>query len=238
MKKAIIITIVILLLCAGGYFLFKKKGNGEEPYVPHPETIIIYRHSGDILFTGDKIDLASKKITKYTKFKDYDNGEYQNIAASEVKDMTGVYSTNLSDVLVKNAYNVYVYLKHTTDENGVISKTELCYANDRGTFCKTYEGKYDESTGYWTDSKFEASKTELFNYFKWDEETSTSGYTKYDSCSIANSADYGEINGQLWDFAGCCGISGCMKLYSYGNAVSYAGDVSCRLEYGASYCEK
>ncbi len=120
---------------------FVESGN----IIPSKNTdIVVYRYSTDLLFDGDVINLDNKTITNYTKYSDIDNYDYTNIATQEVKEMTGLYSTNLDDVINVDENKAVIYLKHTINKSGVIKKTELCSINSFGTLCRVYEDTFKE----------------------------------------------------------------------------------------------
>lgn len=239
MRKLYVI-ILLIALCAGAYLTVKSFIKPVE--IEDGEKLkVVYRYSADILFNGDKIDLENKKITNYTKFNDALNGDYKNVAAYETKDMTGKYSTNLNDVLKTDTVDREVYIKHTIDQNGIIKKTELCGINSWGTLCRTYEGIYDESIGYWTNPKYAEQRQAMIDYSKWDAETEKSLYSEYVRCDDYSSDDYEGIaglrEGHSWKSVGCSDYSVVIKLDTFGDMVSLDSQSVCKAEYGASYCE-
>ncbi|MBP3766125.1 MAG: prepilin-type N-terminal cleavage/methylation domain-containing protein [Bacilli bacterium] len=152
---------------------------------------IIYRYSNDHLYLGDKIDLDNRTYTNYTKY-DFESGT--NISANDTYEMSGIYSTDLNDVLsISTNYAGYpiesksnpVYLKHTVNSEGIIIKSESCLKTSWGTLCQTGgEGTYDDVNKKWNDTKYETKKTNLLDFFNWNSENNTSTYDGY-TCQLA-----------------------------------------------------
>ena len=184
---------------------------------------IIYRYSSDELYVGDKIDLKNKKITSHHVWSDSQN---KYIDPNETNDMVGIYSTDLEDVLtVSTNYNgnivternSVVYLKHTVDEDGIITKSETCVKTSWGTFCQTGgEGEFNLANGQWNDPKYEAKKSTLLDFYKWNTSTNTSEYSGF-SCSVYSSDSY------------CISVAEGSYIHSIGDAYSfdYAAHVNC-----------
>ena len=192
---------------------------------------IIYRFSNDLLYNGDKIDLENRKYTNYIKW----NGTRTPDSINETHDMVGIYSTKLSDVLtISTNYNGEsietrsnpVYLKHTLNSEGIITKSETCLKTSWGTLCQTVGEVVEDSIGNWTDSKYETNKTTLINFFKWNTETNTSEYDGF-SCNISSSS------------AVCNSSSLAAIVNSHSGVDSYNGSASMRCSVylvGSSKC--
>ena len=204
---------------------------GTEPAAKPVSETIIYRFSADNLYNGDKIDLQNRKYTNYTKWY----GD-KAVSTNETHDMVGVYSTNLNDVLtISTNYNGSsietrsnpVYLKHTVNGEGIITKSETCLKTSWGTLCQTGgEGIYDETNDDWNDPNYETKKSTLLNFFKWNTENDTSEYDGF-SCDIDSSS------------AGCESSSLDAFVYSSGFVDSYdrSADVDCDVTSdGESHC--
>ena len=157
---------------------------------PAGETII-YRFSNDDLYDGDKIDLKNRKYTTHHEWSDELDKE-----VDATHDMVGVYSTNLNDVLtistdydgssIESRSNP-VYLKHTVNSEGIITKSEICLKTSWGTLCQTGgEGIYDESNDKWNDPNYETKKSTFLNFFKWNTENNTSEYDGF-TCGSGSS---------------------------------------------------
>jgi len=208
---------------------------------PLKGSTIVYRFSSDSLFKGDKIDLTNKTITNYTKFKDMENSDYTNVSTNETKTMTGVYSTNLNDVLTVSvnpdgtaidSTNNVQYLKHTIDENGIITKTEVCNVTSWGTLCRESYATYDEENSKWTNPKYEEQVTDLFNFYKWDTTTSTSPYDDVE-CGISSWIDK---EGNTGSDANCSAGSAHAHVNDDGTVDAYDFAFECANDVGASVC--
>ena len=199
---------------------------------PAGETII-YRFSNDLLYNGDKIDLKNRKYTNYTK---YDEEAGKSVSTNETHDMVGIYSTNLNDVLTIRTYydgssiesrSNQVYLKHTVNGEGIITKSETCLVTSWGTLCQTGgESIYDETNDKWNDPNYETKKSTLLNFFKWNTENHTSGYDGF-TCYFDSS------------YAICSGPSLGGSVYSDSNVLSSGSSmlVDCGVDrYGMSGC--
>ncbi len=210
---------------------------------------VVYRLSSDFLFIGDKIDLVNKTITNYTKFnyignKDHidvpTNEDFINVPTDKTKPMTGIYSTNIDDVLTvsikpdgtpvgsKNNIN---YLKHTIDEYGIITKTELCNITSWGTLCRESYATYNEETKKWINNKYEEQVVELSNFYKGDSKTSTSAYEGVTDMNGTYGTDTGQTGFSVRYFVG----SDSAVVYDNGY-IDARGSFSCEIYYGASSC--
>ena len=173
---------------------------GTEPAQKPTGETIIYRFSSDKLYIGDKIDLKNRKYTNYTKkVWDIDN-TIKLVATNETHDMVGIYSTNLDDVLTIStnidgqsiqSTNNSIYLKHTVNDGGIITKSEICLKRDWGTLCQAGEGTYNSSDDSWSALNFENKKTELLDFFKYDMKTYTS---QYDNVYCSDQSCYASLN--------------------------------------------
>lgn len=184
---------------------------------------IVYRFSSDPLFTGDKIDLKQNKITNYKKLKRESvyveelGGDTTKVSweqTNETKNMTGIYSTDINDVLTitkaPNGTTISsksnkVYLKHLIDSNGIVVKSEvcrkesfgeLCLRGDQGTFANRSSILNYETYG--EPERFDDKKSKLNTFFaKFDSSDtyecssafSVIGGTKY-GCIISNTESY------------------------------------------------
>ncbi len=154
---------------------------------------IIYSFSTNELFVGDKLDLQNRKYTNYLTIKP---GTEELVPANETHDMVGIYSTNIDDVLTIStecngrpieSRNNIVYLKHTVNSEGIITKTEACLKTPWGTICQEGEkDTYYDKLGLSKDPKFETKKTNLFDFFKWNDKTKSSPYGKLNCYSSSD----------------------------------------------------
>jgi len=198
------------------------------------KSLIVYRYSSDMLFKGDKIDLKNRTITNYTKFKDYVELDYENVPTNETKPMTGIYSTNIDDVLTVSikpdgtpitSRNNANYIKHTIDGNGIITKTEICIVTPWGTSCEESYATYDSEEKDWSNPKYEEQKNKLFDFYKWDNTTSTSAYENV-TCRVLTydwlaECYFGGTN-VFVDFTGVVASEG-----EYAHCASYSGTSDC-----------
>ena len=193
---------------------------------------IIYRFSNDMLHNGDKIDLENRKYSPFEQkyqclvngvmtdadkinIEDYTNEELEEIAKTceyrEAEyDMTGIYSTNLNDVLtiatnidgtpIESRSNP-AYLKHTVNSEGVITKSEACLKTSWGTLCQTGgEGIYDEANDKWNDPNYDLKYVNLDNFFH--------NSSKSDNISCYGRGNYLECNDYLLNFRAFVASSG------------------------------
>ena len=106
--------------------------------------------------------------------------------------MKGIYSTNINDVLkISKNYDGIpietrdnsIYLKHTVNSKGIITKTESCFVKEWGTLCIDNSGVYhDDAKNEYIDPNYETKVNLLSNYWGYDLSNSTSRYAGY-ACS-------------------------------------------------------
>ncbi len=249
-------------LVINGYIINKNGDNVEiikenENNDKSGETII-YRFSEDVLYNGDTIDLKNRKYTTHHEWNDELDKE-----VDATHDMVGVYSTKLSDVLtISTNYNGEsietrsnpVYLKHTVNSEGIITKSETCLKTSWGTLCQVGGGVYDEAIDDWDDPNYETKKTTLFNFFKSETNTSDElAYSKYKTKKTAlfnilayirpintYTSAYEGFSCKIYSDGVDCGSSALgAGVYSLGDV--YSGDgsaaVDCNVDFdGKSYC--
>ena len=193
--------------------------------------IFVYRYSINSLSDGDQIDLANHKIIVHVHY-DYDSNSYKN-DLNEIYDMTGIYSTNINDVLkvsMKDQYAVgacygcvegelsseknidnTVFLKHTIDSEGYIKKTELCLNNSWGIFCQHENYNYGRTSN--VDPNYLIYKKNLYNYFKWDDENKISEYD-----GISCRSDDEKLTGSSWAY--CQTPTTAFQIYGNSTGIS------------------
>lgn len=204
------------------------------------QSLIVYRYSSDELFVGDKIDLENRKVTSYKKInydEDSDDGNFEIVDVNETRPMTGVYSTNISDVLTVSVdpygnatdnTNPPFYLKHIIDGNGIITKTEVCNINSWGTLCREQTSTYNNETGKFDNPEYEIQINELFDFYKYNPKTDTSQYNNVDCFG-----DSSEVN----VFCIERGIDMCETcILDDGSVMAMGGTIGCASLHGFSAC--
>ena len=175
--------------------IVKGTDSNKKPQSP----IIVYRYSSDKLLIGDKIDLENKKYTNYHKYIS-STSSYDSI--NQTKNMVGIYSTNINDVLTINkefngnaisSRSNVMYFKHAINEDGIITKTEICLTTSWGTFCQDSGGGlvYDEENNkiVYKPQLFDTRINELLSFFKWNKTGNISEYNGI-TCRIGSSSTY------------------------------------------------
>ena len=209
---------------------------------------IVYRLSSDLLFIGDKIDLENHTITNYTKFNGFVDLDFTSVETNETHDMTGVYTTDLEDLLVENKN---VYLKNTINGDGIIKKMEVCYIDEWGTYCKDdehYTYGVDEADAI--DAANEKTVQKLHDFFKWNITDGTSEYGETVGCGIGYSyLDMRYIRSKFPNNR-CSNYDGEWRkgeiiIDTYGNVLIYASidreaqsSYYCEIVNGLSLCEE
>lgn len=199
---------------------------------------VVYRLSSDFLFIGDKIDLENREVTSYKKNNTDSYEHFDYVDVNETRPMTGVYSTNISDVLTVSVApegnaieitNPHSYLKHIIDGNGIITKTEVCSITSWGTLCREQTSTYNKETGKWENPKYEIQVSELFNLYKYDPITGTSQYK-----NVGCHGDSSEASAYCWETT-------LNKWYensisSDGVVISISSTIGCISGYDVSAC--
>lgn len=229
-------------LLIGDYTVTPKDGDVSKPIAVKGNNVkdngdkVIYSYSNEELFTGDKIDLKNKTVTNYLGYN-YSTNKLDTI--DETHDMTGIFSTNINDVLniSKNSDGTVIepknnthYIKYTVNSDGIIQKAEVCLIMPWGTWCETGRDSKDFiQNGDVDDYNYEERKEALLDFLKWDTNTNKSAYEGV-TC---------EFGGHLE-----CSISSSdltpafITIYDYGyTSVGYIDDVECNIyASGASSC--
>ena len=169
--------------------------NGAEASADNSASTVVYSYSNNFLFIGDKIDMENRKITNNVKRKENSNKVEET---NETYDMTGIYSTDLDDVLTVSvnpdgteieSKSNNVYLKHTIDSEGTIKKTEVCIVLNGETLCVVGNSEYidNEGTGSWVISGYSDKTTAVLNFLDVIRDKEE---TLFDGCMYDSVHDY------------------------------------------------